>query len=68
VYLRDGRGHISSGLDALLELWRELPRYRWLARVLSLPGLRQIATALYDLMVAPSLAWTARRRASSQPR
>lgn len=68
VYLRDGRGHISSGLDALLELWRELPRYRWLARVLSAPGLRQIATVFYDLMLAPSLAWSARRRASSQPR
>jgi uncharacterized protein (TIGR01777 family) len=68
VYLRDGRGHISSGLDALLELWRALPRYRWLARVLSVPGLRQIATAFYDLMLAPSLAWSARRRASSQPR
>jgi predicted DCC family thiol-disulfide oxidoreductase YuxK len=68
VYLRDGRGHISSGLDALLELWRELPRYRWLARVLSAPGLRQIATVFYDLMVAPLLAWSARRRASSQPR
>jgi predicted DCC family thiol-disulfide oxidoreductase YuxK len=68
VYLRDARGHISSGLDALLELWRGLPRYRWLARTLSLPGLRQIATAFYDLMLAPSLAWSARRRASSQTR
>ena len=68
VYLRDARGHTISGLDALLEIWQELPRYRWLARTLSLPGLRQLATALYDLMIAPSLAWRARRKAPSQGR
>ena len=62
LYHRDAHGHISSGLDALLEVWRQLPRYRWLARLLALPVLHGCGSALYDLVVAPTLAWNARRR------
>jgi uncharacterized protein len=62
LYHRDPRGHLTSGLDALLEVWTELPRYRWLGRTLSLPLLRGAASVSYDLLIAPSLAWNARRR------
>ena len=62
LYHRDPRGHLTSGLDALLEVWTELPRYRWLARSLSLPLLHAAASVTYDLLVAPTLAWNARRR------
>lgn len=50
---RDGRLH--AGLDAFLILWSALPRWRWLARVLRLPGLRQAAALLYDHAAAPAL-------------
>ncbi len=46
---------IISGFPAFLLLWRELPRWRWLARVLSLPVLRQIADFGYNRIAAPLL-------------
>jgi hypothetical protein len=60
VYLRDHNGNILSGLPALIELWSRMPGYGWLARFFSLPGLHPVAAVLYDLVVAPSLAWWAR--------
>lgn len=62
LYLRDTHGRVVSGLDALLGVWLLLPRYRWLAQVLGVPLVRQLASITYDLMVAPFLAWNARRR------
>jgi predicted DCC family thiol-disulfide oxidoreductase YuxK len=61
-YHRNGQGRLTSGLDAMLEVWDELPRYRWAARALALPVLHAAASAAYDLVVAPSLAWNGRRR------
>ncbi|TVP73884.1 MAG: DUF393 domain-containing protein [Rhodobacteraceae bacterium] len=46
---------IISGFPAFLMLWRELPRWRWLARLLSLPVLRQIADVGYNRIAAPAL-------------
>jgi len=48
-------GQIISGFPAFLILWRELPRMRWLARILSLPGLHQIADLGYNYAAAPLL-------------
>lgn len=48
-------GQIISGFPAFLVLWRELPRMRWLARLLSLPVLRQIADFGYNALAAPLL-------------
>jgi uncharacterized protein (TIGR01777 family) len=62
LYHRDPKGRLTSGLDALMEVWTELPRYRWVARTLALPVLHGAASAAYDLAVAPTLAWNARRR------
>jgi hypothetical protein len=62
LYHRDPRGRLTSGLDALLEVWTELPRYRWLGRSLALPLLHGAASLTYDLLIAPTLAWNARRR------
>ena len=65
VYLRIGRGETLSGLPALMALWSVMPGYRVLARILSLPALKQIAVALYDHVVAPTLArWASRHSAS----
>ena len=56
------QGQLTSGIPAFLVLWAQMPRYRWLARVVSLPGVRQTASALYDLVLAPAIyRWHLRR-------
>jgi len=58
--LRDGA--LLSGLPAFVALWSEMPRFRWLARLVSLPVLRPVATAVYDRALAPALYALHRRR------
>ncbi|MEM8822749.1 MAG: DUF393 domain-containing protein [Pseudomonadota bacterium] len=48
-------GHVLSGFPAFLALWSEMPRMRWVARVLGLPGLRHGMSLLYDYVGAPLL-------------
>lgn len=55
-------GTLHEGLDAFLILWRALPRWRWLARLLSLPVLRPLAGAAYNHLAAPLLYALHRRR------
>jgi predicted DCC family thiol-disulfide oxidoreductase YuxK len=54
LHVRQG-GRVLSGVDAFLALWRALPRYRWLARIVALPGLRQGAHLVYERILAPRL-------------
>ncbi len=68
LYLRDPGGQVVSGLEALIRVWQQLPRYRALARAVSLPGVHAVASVLYDLAIAPSLAWYARHRAAAGTR
>lgn len=57
---RDGRLH--AGVGAFIVIWRSMPRYRWLARVVGWRPLRPLVEALYDWVVAPLLfAWNRRR-------
>ncbi|MEM7709357.1 MAG: DUF393 domain-containing protein [Pseudomonadota bacterium] len=58
--LKDGQ--VLSGFPAFLALWSEMPRMRWLARVLGLPGLRHGMSWLYDRVGAPLLYGMHRRR------
>jgi len=55
-------GQLLSGVDAFVALWTELPRWRWLARIVALPGIRQIAGVAYDRAAAPALYALHRRR------
>ncbi len=48
-------GVLTSGIPAFLILWAEMPRYRLLGRILGLPGIRQMASAAYDHVIAPAL-------------
>lgn len=58
--LKDGR--LTSGIAAFLVLWADMPRYRWLARIVGFPGVRQIASAVYDYLLAPAIyRWHLRR-------
>ena len=63
VYLRDTEGRLLSGMAALFELWSRMPGYRWLPVLLGAPLLRQLSTVVYDQVIAPGLAFWARRRA-----
>ena len=48
-------GEVFAGIPAFIQLWREIPRYRWLARLISLPGIHLLACLTYDLLLAPVL-------------
>ncbi|HEY9020082.1 MAG: thiol-disulfide oxidoreductase DCC family protein [Paracoccaceae bacterium] len=48
-------GRVLSGIPAFITLWQQMPRYRWLARIVALPGIRQAATLVYDHILAPLL-------------
>jgi len=61
LYVLHG-GQLTSGIPAFLVLWAQMPRYRWLGRVVGLPGVRQVASALYDHVLAPVIyRWHLRR-------
>lgn len=52
----------TSGIPAFLVLWAEMPKYRWLGRIVGLPGIKQVACALYDFVLAPVIyRWHLRR-------
>ncbi|MEP2641901.1 DUF393 domain-containing protein [Roseobacter sp.] len=44
---------IYGGIPAFIVLWQTLPRYRWLARVVRVPGVYQLANWGYDTVIAP---------------
>jgi predicted DCC family thiol-disulfide oxidoreductase YuxK len=55
-------GTLTSGIPAFLVLWAQMPRYRWLAWTLGLPGIRAITTVVYDFVLAPVIyRWHLRR-------
>jgi predicted DCC family thiol-disulfide oxidoreductase YuxK len=58
--IQDGR--VVAGLPAFLILWRAMPRFRWLARTISLPVVRPVAVRVYDWVLAPMLYALDRRR------
>ncbi len=51
--LKDGQ--LLSGIPAFIALWQEMPRYRWLARVVGMPGIFHVACACYDHVLAPAI-------------
>ncbi|MGY6548307.1 MAG: thiol-disulfide oxidoreductase DCC family protein [Roseinatronobacter sp.] len=55
-------GQIISGFPAFLLMWQELPRMRWLARLLGLPVLRHGAEIAYNRLAAPLLYALHKRR------
>jgi len=50
------------GVPAFIALWQDMPRYRWLARLIALPGLNRLACMTYDYVLAPLIyRWHLRR-------
>lgn len=47
LYVRDPQGRLHKGIGAYAVLFGELPRYRWLARLLRLPGVGLLLDRIY---------------------
>jgi predicted DCC family thiol-disulfide oxidoreductase YuxK len=66
-YVAEPDGGLAGGVEAFARVWERLPRYRPLARLARTPGIRPLAEALYERVLAPGLvrynAWRDRRRA-----
>lgn len=61
VMQRDGT--TASGAAGFASLWLALPRWRWLGRLVSLPGFAQAAELGYRLFlpIRPGLQWLIRK-------
>lgn len=53
LHVIDREGRLWRGLDAFLVLWRSIPRYRWMGRLVALPGVHALANWLYEGVIAP---------------
>ncbi|MBB4313884.1 thiol-disulfide oxidoreductase DCC family protein [Roseospira marina] len=63
LYAIDDKGQLHAGVDAFIAVWRHLPGYRWIARLIALPGLHAVAVAVYEGILAPLLfQWNRWRR------
>lgn len=51
-----------DGVPAFIAMWSAIPGWRWLAWLVGRPVIRQIATLIYDKMLAPALYARHRRR------
>ena len=58
----DEKGRLSVGIDCAIEIWRRTPGDRWLARVVGLPAIRQIAGFGYNRFADLLFAWNRRKR------
>ncbi len=58
-HVRDADGAIVSGAAAFVSVWRTLPRWRWAARVASLPGVTPALELGYRLFL-PVRPWMSR--------
>lgn len=55
-------GQVFAGIPAFIVLWQDMPRYRWLARIVGLPGVHWVASFAYDYALAPLIyRWYIRR-------
>lgn len=63
LHALDPEGRLHVGFDAMLLVWRGIPRTRWLARLFRLPLVKPVAAWLYEHVVAAALyRWALRRR------
>lgn len=49
MHARDSDGNLHVGVDAFILMWKQLDRWRLLGFVISLPVIKQIAKAAYNL-------------------
>lgn len=66
LHALDQAGRLHRGFDAMLLVWRGLPRTRILAHIFGLPLVKPAAAWLYEHVVAWSLYRWAKRRQARQ--
>ncbi|WP_187432106.1 hypothetical protein ROLI_030770 [Roseobacter fucihabitans] len=64
LHLRKG-DQVFNGVPAFIALWDSLPRYRWLGKLVKLPGIHRLAVWTYDLILAPLLYWRHQKRVAT---
>lgn len=57
LHAEDHDGRLHTGVDAFRLIWRHLKRWRWLAMLAGLPGIRQVLGGAYRAFAA----WRFRR-------
>ena len=63
LHVRKG-GQVYAGIPGFIVLWQEIPQTRWLARLVSVPGVHWLACLAYDYVLAPLIyRWHLRRLA-----
>ena len=63
LHVIDADGTVHVGVPAFAVLWSEMPRYRWLSRLVRLPVIRTFAAGLYEVLAALLFAYNRRREA-----
>ena len=53
----DEYGNVNVGVEAFETIWRHAPHERWKAKLISLPGIKQIATILYNIFARLLYKW-----------
>lgn len=68
-HVRDADGTLVSGAEGFGRLWLLLPGWRWLGRIVLLPGVLQATEVVYRgfLVVRPALQWMFRATTSTRP-
>lgn len=64
----DEQGRVMVGVTAFAAIWQELRGHRWLARLIRLPVVRQLAHWLYEGLVAVLWSYNKRRTAGAGAR
>lgn len=53
----DENGQVGIGVEAFEVIWRHSPNERWKARLISRPGVKQLATLLYNVFARFLYKW-----------
>ena len=57
LHVLDSDGNLAIGEQAFAALWQKTPKQRWLARLVSLPGVRTLARWSYNAFAAGLYRW-----------
>ena len=49
------------GADVAIAIWKMMPYYKWLGRVLNIPPLRQLTRISYDILAELLYGWNRRK-------
>ena len=60
MHVRRADGTLLKGAAAFAEIWSQLPRWRWLARLARLPGMLPVLDVLYTVFLAVRPLWRGR--------